>query len=282
MIKDIKAVAADIDGTLVEKGGMLPDVTRKAFDLLHENGVLLGLATGREIETKLLNQWKSWNMDYPFDFLVGMNGGMIYDRFSNEVEAMEFMPEEDALAIMHHMMPLIEKYKISVNAEGGGNHYAMNIQGVLLESAKRHGFIFDDATGNPELFCSKRLYKILFRGEPEQDEEIRSHFLEKFGDKYQMVGTYMGTVEAIAKGINKGEGLRKVAKKMRIPMENILTCGDNENDNSMLLASGWSVCVCDGAEKTQKCAKDITEKPCVDGGIGLYLIDNYLKPNGLM
>ena len=46
MIENVKAVAADIDMTLTAKGGDLPQATVKAFQVLHENGVMLGLATG--------------------------------------------------------------------------------------------------------------------------------------------------------------------------------------------------------------------------------------------
>ena len=48
MIEKIEAFAADIDMTLTAKGGDLPELTKKAFDVLHANGVKLGLATGRE------------------------------------------------------------------------------------------------------------------------------------------------------------------------------------------------------------------------------------------
>ena len=56
MIENIRALAADIDMTLTAKGGELPEITKKAFDILHENGVLIGLATGRELNERLYRQ----------------------------------------------------------------------------------------------------------------------------------------------------------------------------------------------------------------------------------
>ena len=49
MIDNVKAIAADIDMTLTAKGGALPQPTVKAFQILHDHGVKLGLATGRVI-----------------------------------------------------------------------------------------------------------------------------------------------------------------------------------------------------------------------------------------
>ena len=38
MIDNIKAFAADIDMTLSAKGSNLPEITMKAFEVMHENG----------------------------------------------------------------------------------------------------------------------------------------------------------------------------------------------------------------------------------------------------
>ena len=40
--KNVKAVAADIDMTLTAKGQDLPEATVKAFQILHDHGILLG------------------------------------------------------------------------------------------------------------------------------------------------------------------------------------------------------------------------------------------------
>ena len=70
MIKTIKALAADIDMTLSAKGSALPEITVEAFRILREHGVLLGLATGRELNKKLFGQAENWGLDYQFDFLI--------------------------------------------------------------------------------------------------------------------------------------------------------------------------------------------------------------------
>ncbi len=281
MIDRIDAVAADIDMTLSSKGGDLHPVTVEAFEILHRNGVKIGLATGREIEERTRAQGKTWGLSFEFDFVVGMNGGMIHDENLQKDWQTDYLSVEEMKDILSWMMPLIDKYKISVNCEGGGNHNAMNIQGELLESARRHGFDFVDKTGDPEGFCERPTFKFLFRADPENEAEIRSHFLEKYSENYQIVGTFPGTVEVMHKGIDKGSGLKKYAEWNNISMENIISFGDNENDNSMLMATGWSVCLLNGSPKTKAISKDITKQECEDGGVGHYLMDNYIIPKGL-
>ena len=144
MIENIKAVAADIDMTLTAKGGDLPQATVKAFQVLHENGVKLGLATGRVIEEREKKFGTTWGLGFDFDFIIGMNGGMVYDRNTDHTWQTELLTTEEMKETLSYMMPLVEKYQIPVNCEGGGNINAMFIQGELLEAEKRHGWMFEE------------------------------------------------------------------------------------------------------------------------------------------
>ena len=282
MIDNIKVVAADIDMTLTSKGEALPQVTIDAFEVLHRNGVKIGLGTGREINDKLRHRGKDWGLSFEFDFVVGMNGGMVLDHeHDDKYWETDMLSTEEMKEILHYMEPLIDKYKISVNCEGNENHCAINIQGELLESAKRHGFDFEDCTGNVDKVCQKPTFKFLFRCEPQYEQEVRDYFSKGFSDKYQIVGTFPGTVEIMHSGINKGAGVKVYADWNDIPMEEVITFGDNENDNTMLKDAGWGVCLKDGSEGTKKCADAITEYDCVDGGVGHYLYDHYINVKGL-
>lgn len=281
MIDNIKALAADIDMTLTSKGDGLPLINKEALEILHRNNIKLGLGTGREIDDKLRNQGKTWGLSFEFDFIVGMNGGMIYDRNNDIYWETDLLSIKEMKAILDWMMPLIDKYKISVNCEGNGNHNAMNIEGELLESARRHGFDFVDCTGDVDRFIERPTFKFLFRGKPEEEKEIREHFLSKFSNDYQIIGTYPGTVEVLHKGIDKGSGLSRYASWNNIDLKDIISFGDNENDNTMLDVSGWGVCLKNGSDGTKAHANDITKYDCLDGGVGHYLFDNYINIKGL-
>ena len=281
MIKNIKAVAADIDMTLTAKGGDLPEITKKAFDVLHENGVLIGLATGRELNDRLYNQGAEWKLDYPLDFLIGMNGGMLWDRFHGNVWTMDLMSMDTMKEILTFMKPIIDEYEVSVNVEGGGNHAAMHIKGELFASMKRRGWKFDDFTGDIDGFCSKPCYKFLFRTTPDVEKLIREKFTPVYSDRFQIISTFPGTVEIMDKNVSKGTGLAKICEANGIDLSEVIAFGDNENDNPLLESAGWGVCLLNGSDGTKAIADDITELDCEAGGAGQYLVEKYLKPNGL-
>ena len=276
MIEQIDIVAADIDMTLTHKGEDLPEIVRDTFRRLHKQGVKLGLATGRVIADNLTHAGQDWGLGFDFDFIIGMNGGMLYDSEDNSLWKTELIDSEKMKEILNYMMPLIDKYSIAINAEGGDNHSAMNITGELLESSKRHGFIFEDRTGDVDGFCEKPAFKLLFRTEPENEQEIRDYFNARYGEEWQIVGTFPGTVEIFRKGFNKGTGLVRYANKYGIDLDHVIAFGDSENDNELLKEAGWGVCLKNGADGTKAVADDITEYACADGGVGHYLIDHYL------
>ena len=282
MIRKIDALAADIDMTLTAKGGSLPDIVRQAFEIMHGNSIRLGLATGREITDKLKHQGRDWGLSFDFDFVIGMNGRMLYDLADDSLWAVELISREDLKEILTYMMPLIDKYRISINAEGGGNHNAMNIQGELLASSRRHGFDFVDKTGDIDGFCEKQAYKLLFRTEPDNEQEIRDYFTRRYAEDWQIIGTFPGTVEIFRKGFDKGTGLQRYLQKYGIDAENVIAFGDNENDNPLLEEAGWGVSLKNGTDRTKAIADDITEYDCSEGGVGRYMIDHYLKPNHMI
>ena len=74
----------------------------------------------------------------------------------------------------------------------------------------------------------------MFRGEAENEAELRKYFLKKFSDNYQIISTFPGTVEVMHKGIDKGSGLKKYVSWEKIDLADVIAFGDNENDRAML------------------------------------------------
>ena len=80
--KYMKVLASDYDGTLrTEEIVDVNDV--HAIQKFREKGNLFGLVTGRSMESI---QKEIANNKIEFDFIVGNNGGVIYDKDFNRLE----------------------------------------------------------------------------------------------------------------------------------------------------------------------------------------------------
>ena len=234
MINKIEVLAADVDMTLSAKSSPLPEITIQALKELHKRNVKIGLATGREITEAEKTKGMFWTLGFEFDFIIGMNGGMIYDRNLNKSFTMDMLSVEEMKEILTFLMPIIEENKVSVNVEGNQLHNVMNINSHLLDMSKRRNIPLIDKTGDIDGFCEKPVYKFLFRTDSKTTQLIRNKVEEHYKGKYQTIET-------------------------------------------LLLTSGWGVCLKDGNPNTKALADDITDYDCLEGGVGHYIFDHILN-----
>lgn len=277
MINKIEVLAADVDMTLSAKSSPLPEITIQALKELHKRNVKIGLATGREITEAEKTKGMFWTLGFEFDFIIGMNGGMIYDRNLSKTFTMNMLSVEEMKEILTFLMPIIEENKVSVNVEGNQLHNVMNINNHLLDMSKRRNIPLIDKTGDIDGFCEKPVYKFLFRTDSKTTQLIRNKVEEHYKGKYQTIETFPGTIELMYSGFSKGRGLEMYCEWNQINLENTIAFGDNENDNSLLLTSGWGVCLKDGNPNTKALADDITDYDCLEGGVGHYIFDHILN-----
>ena len=85
MIDNIKLVIADVDFTLVDSKKEIQPLTRRMLNKLHEEGILLGIASGRPLGNHLKGRYQDWKLNSQFDLIIGMNGGEILDVRKNKL-----------------------------------------------------------------------------------------------------------------------------------------------------------------------------------------------------
>ena len=277
MIKKIDILAADVDMTLSAKSSPLSEITIQALKELHNRDIKIGLATGREITETEKTKGMFWNLGFEFDFVIGLNGGMLYDRNLDKMYTMNMLSIEEMKEILTFLMPIIEEKKVSINVEGNQLRNVMNISEDLLDMSKRRNIPLIDKTGDIDGFCEKPVYKFLFRTDPETTQFIRDKIEEHYKGKYQTIETFPGTIELMYSGFSKGRGLEMYCEWNQLSLENTIAFGDNENDNSLLLTSGWGVCLKDGNPNTKALADDTTDYDCLEGGVGHYIFDHILN-----
>lgn len=101
----IRLVIADVDGTLVNDHRELSSYTKSVIERLHEQGILFGVASGRDY-LQLLEDNEYWGFDFPFDVTMGMNGGQVYIAETRKLYEYNKLSEETVKSIVEMMDPL--------------------------------------------------------------------------------------------------------------------------------------------------------------------------------
>ena len=267
MIERLTTVIADIDGTLNLKGHALGPRTIAALERLHKMGVLFGTASGRPLDQRTLDNAKLWGLSFPFDLAIGMNGGDLWDRDHEGIEHIMLLSKDYIQEICEFMWPLDCNVIVYENAY---DHVLVKrIDRQLEQSIYRNGSIVEVV--GPEMMALKDTGKIEVQYEPELDEEIMAVVNAHPSVHWDSVRTFPGTVEFVKPGLNKGVALRRYSERNGIPLSEIMTFGDMDNDIALLREAGWGVCMQNGCDAAKAVADAVTEYGVTEDGMGRYL-----------
>ena len=250
----IRLVIADVDGTLVNDHRELSSYTKSVIERLHEQGILFGVASGRDY-LQLLEDNECWGFDFPFDVTMGMNGGQVYIAKSRQLYEYNKLSEETVKSIVEMMDPL------DLNPFVYGPDHTMicrRIDNATEASGERNSMQLHVVKDMSE-FWEKPIPKIMYRTTESQMPAVYQWALDHPSDKYQAFKTQTTMLEFQDPHINKGTGLQHTVELLGIDLENVVAFGDMSNDNPMLELAGVGVCLKNGAQDTKACADYITE-----------------------
>lgn len=94
MMKNIKLIVCDIDGTITRLDHSTSKRNIDVIEKCKDKGYLFGLASGRPLDD-VLNKYKLWNMRSQFDFIIGWNGCELYDGSSKNNYQFNFLSCEE-------------------------------------------------------------------------------------------------------------------------------------------------------------------------------------------
>jgi len=212
MNKDIKLIALDMDGTLLNNEHEVPHENQVAIEKAKEQGFHVVISTGRSLSTcKEIIEPLGESA-----YLVTINGGEIYDQHFNLIERNSFDPKD-----VRKLWDLTQKHQASF--------WSSTVQGRFSSQ--------DPFEGEPED------YEWIKYGFNFEDEELRDTIIAelKDHDSFEVTNSSPLNLEINPAGINKATALRKVSKWLDITMDNVMAVGDSLNDIAMIREAGFGV-----------------------------------------
>src|SRR5918995_214000 len=246
-----RLVALDIDGTIVDLDGAMPEAVRKAVGRVLDADVPVVLATGR-----------SWHGTRPvFDELglppgpsVASNGAVVVSYPPQEIrKAATFDPRE----VIKKVVQFAPGTLIAVEEIGRG--YRLNGH-----------FPGGDLTGEMviesiEQLSARPVTRIILRDPDRSDEDFTSlaRHLGLQGVTY-FVG-WSAWLDIAPLGVNKASALQDVADDLDVDPADVLALGDGRNDIEMLRWAGRGVAIGDAPDEVKAAADNVTQ-PIDQGG----------------
>ena len=252
VMKNIKVIMCDIDGTLLNSKGIVTPKTIDAIKKVREQGILFGISTGRDV--------------------VGSNGGEIYDYKTDYYEENFALPGNLIANIMEHYKDMDVNFAI----HGDGVLYTPK-EDELIKILSKGDQLPYEVIDFDEYLKEDRL-KLLIVCKPETMpaviERAKTFKNERF--KCASLQTTQHLFEFMDPRISKSFGLQKLMEMHGLTMENLCTFGDADNDYDMTLHAGVGVVMANGSEKTKSVADHITKDNDHDG-IGVFLQEHLIS-----
>lgn len=261
----IKMIGLDLDGTVLTEKKELTDRTKAAISKALAQGVVVLVATGRPwmgVPEEL--------RDFPgMRYALTSNGARIIDTVEDRVI------EEHLLSprLAQKVLEICGKYDTLQEVYFDGQGYAPADQMAVVERYHK----------NPSMCEYMRKTRIpvedigvLVKKENRGLDKVQALFADmderelawrelEAEEGLELVGSLRYNIEINAAGVNKGKGLVNLGRMLGIRREEIMACGDGDNDIVMLKEAGFGVAMANGEDKVKEAADYITLSNEEDG-----------------
>lgn len=274
----IKAIVTDLDGTLFNHTKTLSEQTRQVMQRCHEHGILLIPATGRTLEG-VPDMIKSLPA---VRYLILTNGARIYDKETDENLSEHLIPQKTAAEILMNVDRFHVLYDVYINGRGKGeerflmhlDEYGIEpeIQKLIRRTRDPVPNIIRYVLSQNQMVDKINLYF--------DDLQLRERFREELGkDKRLAVSSSLyNNLELNHCDATKGNAVRTLAKRLGFQEQELMVCGDGDNDRSMMLPGALKIAM-ENADPKLKSLADYITKSNEESGVA-YAIERFVWKTG--
>ena len=255
-----KLVLCDVDGTLFDRKDTMQPGHEKLQQMIAKSEIPFTLASGRCLDNmKFLIGY----LDLKLPVIVNngtailQNGEVLWEE---QLCAADF---REAVELADEMGMFISFYGAVEERVYRHNDY---VQSYIDRFGKSYTYILrEKEQADDRMWSEFKIQKVLII-DPDKTGRIDEIIKKiKNTDDKSIVKYDERSMDVMPKSCTKEKGARLLAEIMKIPMENVMAIGDNENDIEMIREVGTGVAVANGTDRLKAVADYVSEKPGVDG-----------------
>lgn len=238
-----RLVALDIDGTLVDGFGVMPDEVHDAVRRVVDAGVPVVLSTGRSwLATKTVFD----QLGLPPGWAVSSNGAMV---LTNPPLRIHHETRFDPAAVVRRVAEIAPQARIAVQ---DGLDWRVNRE---FPPGELDGEVVVESIDE---LASREVSRVIVR-DPDATVEGFSELVPQLGlhEVSYFVG-WSAWLDIAPQGIDKAYGLQIVCDQLGVDAADVLAIGDGRNDIEMLQWAGRGVAMGDAPDEVKAVADAVT------------------------
>ena len=254
----IKMLVLDIDGTIFKKDYTATQKVKNTLKKLSDNGIKVVLCTGRMYAaTRFIA--KEFELKTP---VICYQGGLVKNIYENNDTLFEKTMDE---TLAREIIKELKNRKIFFNLYINDELMVEKDSHLIRQYVDARNLDYK-VIGNSENIELKGLNKILAIDDNTQlIESLQKEMAQKYKNKLYVIRSTPRFCEFSNLEATKGNAVKFLAKKWEIKKDEIMACGDHDNDIEMLLAAGTKVAMGNATENLKQIADYVTETVDNDG-----------------
>lgn len=267
----VTMIATDLDGTLLDSHKQVSAETRKVLRELKNRGILFGIASGRPVESGQILV-HDWGLENDISFLIGMNGGALYDMRTKAKHKYYPLSGDKILEIMEHFKDMDVIFQCML----GNDRFVSK----STEKTRAHAKLFcehEHEVDLQEFLPGREIDKLILFLDPELMPAVRQRATTFSDPAYTSMQTADNLYEYMDPRINKGFGIEKACKHYGITPDHVVAFGDAENDEAMIETVGLGVAMANASDELKKIADVVLEETNDQDGLA-HFVENVVLP----
>lgn len=259
-----KLLAVDMDGTLFNDDKTISKENLEAITKLLDAGHAFAFNTGRPNHAlkeilSIYDEFKRENV-----YILGHQGVIGTKMLGDDTLFGDYMNNDDAREIISEVL----KCGFTCVTFDASHIYTFNDNWFIESYKKLSGEQLKYLSSVDEL-KDKNITKLIAidYDHPEALQAFKDEHEAVYGDRAESFFSHYAFLEYIKKGTGKGDGVVKLANLLDIPVEDVITVGDERNDISMVEVAGVGVAMANGREELKAVADYVTENDNNHAGI---------------
>lgn len=270
---DIKLIALDLDGTLLTTDKRLTDRTKETLKAARDRGIKVVLTTGRPLKAMDFFLHELGTDDHEDEYTITFNGGLVQKNTGEILDKTVFSYDDVA-----RLYEETEKLSLPLDAISEGTVYQIQSDQESLYTKFNPALTFVPV--DFEDLSSQMTYNkcvTAFAQEP-LDAAIQKISPELF-DQYEIFKSREMLLEWSPNNVHKATGLAKLISHLGIDQSQVMACGDEANDLSMIEWAGLGVAMQNAVPEVKAVANVVTPMTNDEEAVAWAIEEYVLKEN---
>lgn len=270
---DIKLIALDLDGTLLTTDKKISEENLAALKAAQQQGVKVVLTTGRPLKAMEFFLHELGTDGQADEYTITFNGGLV-QRNTGEILDKTVFAYDDVARIYEET----EKLGLPLDAIDGGLVYQIQSDQTSLY-AEFNPALNIESIAFEDLSSQITYNKCVTAFAQEPLDVAIPHISPELFDQYEIFKSREMLLEWSPKNVHKATGLEKLIAHLGIDKSQVMACGDEANDLSMIAWAGLGVAMQNAVSEVKEVAEVVTPMTNDEDAVAWAIRKYVLKEN---